>query len=167
MAEAAKKEVIGEAEVRQDLWSGLRQDMEAFIDAIEFEDELWTRPLLRGFTVFPGAGGMLLKPFGSLLSKDDLAAGWREPFLHYELDEERLAVTVELPGIEKEAVQLDVGPDHIRLQAKGKDRSYRAFLETGVLDPGRAKAVYKDGVLRIIVPIAAEPATRIRHIKVH
>lgn len=153
-----------------EVFAALRKQVDDFLGEVqEMQKGLLDAPWQRGFGVVPHRGGVQLRPFGSMLDRDALSRGWREPFMRHELDEEAemLRVWAEVPGVAREAIRLDVGPDHIRLEARGDESRYRAFLEPGMsLDPDHVEASCRDGVLRIEVPLRADEAKRVRHIKV-
>lgn len=94
---------------------------------------------------------------------------FREPLVDIEETENELKLTVELPGISKEDINIDVTVDTIIIKANKKEaieekkkgfyrteRSYRGFYRSMTLPcrvvPEKAEANYKDGILTIILP---------------
>ncbi len=154
----------------QDLRLHLKQQMDEALEQMEeFGKEVFRTPLMRGFGIHPHGDRLQLRPFGTLLDSKSRKGGWREPFITwtYNTDDNRLEANAELPGTRRDDIKLDVGPDHIRLEAKGDHSNYRAFLEPGLsLDPDRAEATYRNGVLRVEVRVQGEAAKRVRHVDV-
>ncbi len=156
-------------ESKGDLIASIRTQMDAMLDRMAgFEQQLLDAPLLQGLSIFPHLGQLELRPFGSLLESSALAEGWREPFLNWELeDDKRLLVNIELPGVKKEDINLDVGPDHLRLECEGEGCKYKAFLEPGMsLDPSHVNARYENGLLKLRIDLKADAAERVRHIAI-
>lgn len=88
-------------------------------------------------------------------------------------DENNVYVSIELPGVEKEDIDLRVDPDAIELKVESKKESseekegfrssrrsffkiYRRFTLPVEVDPDKAKATYKNGVLEIVAPKVSE-----------
>ena len=88
----------------------------------------------------------------------------------------------ELPGINKENIEVEVGENEILLKAKTekqeeqKGKTYRSEFRYGEytrrislpsnVDSSRAKAEYKDGILSITVPKANKEEENIKKIKI-
>ncbi|MCS7134768.1 MAG: Hsp20/alpha crystallin family protein [Candidatus Pacearchaeota archaeon] len=96
---------------------------------------------------------------------------FREPLVDMEETEDTLKLEIELPGISKEDIDIDVTHDSITIKAKKKEakeekkkgfyrveRSYKGFYRSMTLPckviPEKAEATYKDGILTIILPKA-------------
>lgn len=96
---------------------------------------------------------------------------FREPLADIEEMPEAVKVTVELPGIAKENIDIDVTPDKIRIKAEKKvaleekkkgyyhaERTYKGFYRELTLPctiiPEQVTAEYKEGLLTIILPKA-------------
>ncbi|MEM2933079.1 MAG: Hsp20/alpha crystallin family protein [Candidatus Pacearchaeota archaeon] len=107
---------------------------------------------------------------------------FREPLVDMEETENELKLSVELPGISKEDIDIDVTPDTITIKAKKKEaieekkkgfyraeRSYKGFYRSMTLPcrviPEKAEASYKDGILTITLP-KAEKKIATKKIKV-
>jgi len=115
---------------------------------------------------------------------DDFFSGWPErrkgllegewaPTIDVAETENDIVVTAELPGVEQDGVDITITDDILTLKGEKKEerevkkenyhrieRSYGSFqrsvnLPTGV-QSDKAKASYKDGVLKITVPKAEE-----------
>ncbi|MCX8193872.1 MAG: Hsp20/alpha crystallin family protein [Candidatus Pacearchaeota archaeon] len=107
---------------------------------------------------------------------------FREPLVDMEETENELKLMVELPGISKEDIDIDVTTDTITIKAKKKEaieekkkgfyraeRSYKGFYRSMTLPckviPEKAEANYKDGILTIVLP-KAEKKVATKKIKV-
>jgi HSP20 family protein len=104
----------------------------------------------------------------------------RQPFADIIDTGKEIKVTVELPGVDKENIQINATENMLEIKAEVKreeeekrgdylrrERSYRMFQRSFSLpaevDPSRAKATYKNGVLEITLPkIKEEKRTSIR-----
>ncbi len=154
---------------KPDFITSIRSQMDSMLEQLtKFENQLLDAPLLQGLSIFPHLGGLELRPFGNLLESSAIAEGWREPFLNWDIEDDKcLNVRVELPGVKKEDINLDVGPDHLRLECETAERKYKAFLEPGMsLDPAHVNARYEDGLLTLRIDLKAERAERVRHIPI-
>jgi HSP20 family protein len=103
-----------------------------------------------------------------------MEAAWAPPV---EVSERggQLVVRAELPGLAKKDVRVEVGEDALTIQGERRhereekrkgffrsERSYGSFfrqipLPEGI-DPGSAKAVFKDGILEVTMPAPPKPA---------
>ena len=99
-------------------------------------------------------------------------ATW-SPAIEVKQEADKLLVTAELPGLKKEDVQVNITEDMLSLEGERKqekeekregyyhsERSYGKFYRSIALPEGakadQAAADFKDGVLRISIPVAAE-----------
>jgi len=106
-------------------------------------------------------------------------SGWglRAPLSDIEDKGDKLLVTAELPGMDKEDIKINVDKDSITISAerKGKseekekdyyycERSYsgfrRSFALPSEIDPEDVEAEYKDGVLRVSMKKVSKEGTK-------
>ena len=100
-----------------------------------------------------GPGG---RPFGP---------GVREPLTDICAGDGNITVTAEMPGIEKEDIDLETGDDFLIIKVDKGDRRYYKELELpSKVVPGSARASYNNGVLEITMQKAAggKKGTRVR-----
>jgi len=98
-----------------------------------------------------------------------LGTDWRMPLSDIRETDEEVIVTVELPGVSKDDIQLKATEDSIEIRVetkklveeKGEDffrkeRSYRGFYRRITLPckviPEKAKAKYENGILEVRLP---------------
>jgi HSP20 family protein len=114
--------------------------------------------------------------------REAVGAGWGLMAADLRVEEDRVVVRLEIPGMEREDLQIDVDQDLLsvsgekRVERESGEGNYRlmqcaygSFRRELVLpcpvDAARSQARYRDGVLRIEMP-RTEPA-RGRRITVH
>lgn len=106
--------------------------------------------------------------YGVLRNPEARVSSWAPPVDIYET-EDSYQIAVELPGVKKEDVALEVKESVLSIRGERRsekevseknvhrvERQYgafqRAFKLPANIDAGRVKAVYKDGVLEITLP---------------
>jgi HSP20 family protein len=78
--------------------------------------------------------------------------GGREPITDIIEGDKNISVTVELPGVEREDIDLDVAEDMITIKVDTEQRKYYKEVEMPCkVKPDTTKATYKNGVLDITV----------------
>jgi HSP20 family protein len=68
---------------------------------------------------------------------------------------ERLMIEVEMPGVNKSDIRLDMRSDSLCVSApRGKDAEYSScFVLSHEVEPDKTEAKYENGLLRIFSPI--------------
>lgn len=130
-------------------------------------------PFVYGFSMRVGPDGVpRLQPFGSTLAQGPFnpAQGQvgvvpegREPLSDLQESEKEIAVTVELPGAEKEDVNLHVTEELVTVRVeKGKRYAARIRLPAPV-EPSSAKATFKNGILDLALrkKASSDPGHRV------
>ncbi len=162
---AQKKEAaLTPARVARDPFSLLRQ-MTSELDRA-FDDSSW--PSFR----WPS--------FGTIALPD--AANWSPQIDVFERDN-RLVTKVDLPGMKKEDVKVEVADGHLAISGERKseaeekkdnfyrsERSYGSFCRAVPLPEGvkveDVKATFADGVLEVSVPLPARPEVKARKVEI-
>ncbi|OGP69147.1 MAG: hypothetical protein A2170_03875 [Deltaproteobacteria bacterium RBG_13_53_10] len=69
--------------------------------------------------------------------------------------EGRLGIEVQLPGVEKKDISLEMRNDSFCVSApRGEEAEYSGcFLLTHAVEPGKAEARYENGLLKVFAPI--------------
>jgi len=113
----------------------------------------------------------------SLPSKGIKPFNYREPLLDVVDRGKELLVQAELPGINKEDIEIDINEDTLTIKASKKkliteekegyfyqERDYAGYYRTVPLptkvDPDKVKAKCNNGVLEIILPKISEEVSR-------
>ena len=64
-------------------------------------------------------------------------------------EKEKYKIFVELPGVEKEKVALDVAEDSVEIKTDDEKNFYKMIYLDLPVDPDSAKASYKNGILTL------------------
>ncbi len=125
--------------------------------ATSMEGDLQHNPntIYYGYQVNVGPDGKPhVKEFGNVrpTRRGTFELGSREPFVETLVDDKEnvLKVVAEMPGVQKEDIQLLVRDNSLSIKAQNKDRNYdtEVPLEQPV-DAGETKASYNNGVLEV------------------
>ncbi len=84
----------------------------------------------------------------------------REPYVDVVVDdkEQALKVVAEMPGVQKEDIQIQATEDSLNIKATNKDRNYDTTVPlNNRVDPSSARASYRNGVLEVTLKLK-EPA---------
>jgi HSP20 family protein len=81
----------------------------------------------------------------------------REPLVDIFEDKDAVKMYVELPGIEKDDIQLNVAGGHAEIKAKNFYK--QAALPTKDVEVDKVSACYKNGVLQVTIPKKAKPVS--------
>jgi len=143
---------------------GLLRQMTSELDRV-FDEPFW-RSFRRPFQPVPAAGGMTWSPEIEVFEKDH-----------------RLVTKVDLPGMKKEDVKVEVTDDHLAISGERKseteekkdafyrsEREYGSFYRVVPLPEGvkleDVKATFADGVLEVSVPLPAKPEAKVRKVEI-
>ncbi len=108
---------------------------------------------------------------------------FREPLADIEESENEIVLTIELLGVSKEDINLQITRDSIKIKAERKkaeevrkkgfyraERSYKGFYRAMSLptpiDINAVRTEYKEGILKIIMPKLVRKAVEARKIKI-
>ncbi|MHC1624495.1 MAG: Hsp20/alpha crystallin family protein [Methermicoccaceae archaeon] len=125
-------------------------------------------PIVYGWSVEVGPDGVpRIETFGNVKSTPagPMLGDAREPFGTTVVDNEKnlLYITVELPGISKEDVNLFATEDKVTVEAKNKDgtrKFYKEFVDIPPIDVNSAKPVYNNGVLDVTFKLKGDTAKK-------
>ncbi|NLI74532.1 MAG: Hsp20/alpha crystallin family protein [Euryarchaeota archaeon] len=112
------------------------------------------QPMIYGFSMRVGPDGKpRIQQFGNTTPPQaQEVAGQREPLTDIIEEEDAVRVIVELPGVDKDDIQLRVEDYLLDIEVDREDRKFYKQLELPCpVDPENAEATYKNGVLEIIL----------------
>ncbi len=73
----------------------------------------------------------------------------REPLVDVMAEKDKYKIFVELPGVDKGNVKLDVADDSVEVSTNDEKKFYKMIRLESTIDPDSAKASYKNGVLTL------------------
>jgi HSP20 family protein len=149
------------------------QDLDQMIDSlVKSAESLGNNSVYYGYQANIGPDGKPhVREFGNLkpTRRGTFELGSREPFVDVvENDKEQtLKVVAEMPGVQKENIELQATEDSLTIKAKNHERNYETSvpLERAVL-PDSAKASYRNGVLEVVLKTKEAPQPKGTNIKV-
>ncbi|MEM1991263.1 MAG: Hsp20/alpha crystallin family protein [Nitrososphaerota archaeon] len=77
-------------------------------------------------------------------------SGIREPLLNVLEQDEEIVVLAEVPGAEKEKIEIEAREDSLTISASNHNRKYyKELILPAKVDPKSGRAIYKNGLLEI------------------
>jgi HSP20 family protein len=73
----------------------------------------------------------------------------REPLVDIMEEKEKYKIFIELPGVDKEKVELDVADTSVQVKTEDDKKFYKLIELESAVDPDSAKASYKNGILTL------------------
>jgi len=73
----------------------------------------------------------------------------REPFVDVMDEKDKYKIFVELPGVEKQNVKLDVTEDSVEIKTEDDKKFYKMLYLDSAVDVDNAKASYKNGIMTL------------------
>jgi HSP20 family protein len=116
-------------------------------------------PIVYGYSVTIGPDGKpVVREFGNV--KSGRGAPWkalqdkREPLVDVVSSEKEVRVIAEMPGVNKEDINLTVRAKSLTISVEKQDRPYYKELDLpGIVDPKKAKSTYNNGILEVTIPL--------------
>lgn len=118
-------------------------------------------PIVYGYSVTIGPDGKpVVREFGNVRSGE--GRSWkaiqdkREPLVDVVSSGKEVRVIAEMPGVNKEDIDVTVNENSMTISVDREDRGYYKELALpGIVDPKGAKSTYNNGVLEVTVPLRA------------
>lgn len=131
-------------------FAGMRDMMNEVMEQAMKANQDPTKPFVYGFQLRVGPDGRpRLTHFGDQKTLVPGAEPAREPLCDVVEGDKEVAVTVELPGVEKKDIRLHVAAERVTLEVDAP-RRYRKVLDLPCrVRPDSAQATYKNGVLDV------------------
>ena len=104
-----------------------------------------------GFPIFEDFGNTRMKPYGKKGEKPTVDTS-REPLTDINETDDQIAITVELPGVNKEDIDINVMEDKVEVNVKTESRKYFKSIDlTSMVENESSKATYKNGILDLVL----------------
>jgi HSP20 family protein len=152
-----------------DEFEEMRRRMDAMMEGfMSGEMEQIGQPMIYGFSMRVGPDGKpRIQEFGNTTPPRTDEAGRREPLTDIIEEKDTVRVIVELPGVEKDDIQLRAEDRFLDIEVDREDRKFSKQVELPcAVDSDGADASYKNGVLEITLKRTA-PKKRGRSIKIN
>jgi len=113
------------------------------------------KAFVHGFNITRGSDGKpRVQEFGNRSIKSENGESKiseeREPLTDIIEGDEDVAVTVEIPGVEKENIDLNVNEDNLEITVDAPQRKYHKIIDLPCdVKPKTTKATYKNGILDV------------------
>jgi HSP20 family protein len=128
----------------------LERDIQEAVRGALAEGGILARPFVAGFSMKVGPEGRpSIEFFGDDPQAND---GYRSPIHEQILDEKQgtLKLVFDIPGVEKEGIQISATESSVLVTAEGGNRKYKSEVRLrSEVDPDTGKAEYRNGVLEI------------------
>lgn len=114
-------------------------------------------PYVYGFSMSIGPDGKpRIREFGNVrptrYGRAEIT-GAREPFTDIMEEQDKLRIILEIPGVEKGDIKVDVSEAELTVKAERGDRRYEKRVPLpGDVDTTRVKAKYNNGILEVVIP---------------
>ena len=131
----------------------LQNDVEQSFKELQNFGDFESRPLIYGFTMSLGPDG---EPVVRTFGDKEIKTGCREPVYEQfvKTDTDELIVTVEMPGIDRDDIELNVSDSKLIIATPNVERRYKADIDLKVqVDPQSAKASYRNGILSVTLRV--------------
>jgi HSP20 family protein len=94
--------------------------------------------------------------------------GVRQPLVDTVLNEKEntLTITAEMPGIDKENIQVNLGDQSVSIHAEKGDKKYHTDIPVNVELADSAKAIYTNGILELKIKLKESSKPKGKTIKV-
>jgi len=132
------------------------------------EDSDFPQPFVWGLSFNRDSeGNTKIEKFGNLRDRSGsprVDNSIREPLTDVMIEDEQIRIIIEIPGVEKENINISSTSSYFKLKANAPGREYIKEIDLPVkVKPETAKAKFKNGVLEVVFQkkILEEPSTRI------
>jgi len=104
-----------------------------------------------GFPVFEDFGNTRIRPFGKEGEKPTVDTR-REPLTDINETDNQIAITVELPGVNKEDIDINVMEEKVEVNVKTESRKYFKSIDLkSPVETDSSKATYTNGILDLVL----------------
>lgn len=125
-------------------------------------------PIVYGYSVTIGPDGKpVVREFGNVKKGD--GGSWkqiqdkREPLVDLVTSAKDIRVIAELPGVQKEDIEVKIGEKSLTISVDRVDRRYFKELELPAeVEPNGAKSSYNNGILELTIPLKSPKTKGVR-----
>ncbi|AGK61425.1 Molecular chaperone (small heat shock protein) [Archaeoglobus sulfaticallidus PM70-1] len=112
-----------------------------------------SKPIIRGFSIRIGPDGKPeIKEFGTKFEGGIKGIEERKPLIDVMETDEEVQIIAEMPGVNKEDIDLNATETTLEIKADGENRKYFETVELPAeVIPESAKARYNNGVLEVVM----------------
>ena len=104
-----------------------------------------------GFPIFEEFGNTKIRPFRNQ-GEEPVVDTSREPLTDINESEDQIAITVELPGVNKEDIDINVMEDRVEVNVKTESRKYFKSIDLkSLVETESSKATYTNGILDLVL----------------
>ena len=104
-----------------------------------------------GFPVFEDFGNTRIRPFKNQ-GENPVVDTRIEPITDINETDDQVAITVELPGVNKEDIDINVMEDKVEVNVKTESRKYFKSIDlTSLVETESSKATYTNGILDLVL----------------
>jgi len=139
-----------EFDIFDEIFERIMRDFEEMFRRFEKGGEI--RPIIRGFSIRIGPDGKPeIKEFGTKPEIREKGIEERKPLIDIIETDDEVQVIAEMPGVNKEDIDLNATEKSLEIKAEGENRRYHELVELPCeVIPDSAKARYNNGVLEVI-----------------
>ena len=160
----------------------MRKQMDNLMrDAVEgnLPDHATKNPFVFGFSVSTGPDGVpkfedfgntRIRPFSSSKtgSKEATVDTSREPLTDVNETDTEIAITVELPGVAKEDIDINVAETKVEVKVETESRNYFKKIElSNEVQSKSSKATYTNGILDLVLKKKISEKVKVTKVKVN
>jgi len=148
-----EKEKEGRApEDLEELFVKLQEVVTAIVSRLDVESPKGKHPFVYGLQIKVSSDGEPhIQEFGDILpAPDRIMAGKREPLTEMSEKDGEICVTLEIPGVQEEQIEVEAKETKLIISVDSGDISYYKEIETDTeVDPKSISMTYVNGVLDI------------------
>ncbi|AAB89949.1 archaeal heat shock protein Hsp20 [Archaeoglobus fulgidus] len=133
-----------------DIFERMMRDIEEIFRKAESGE---IKPIVRGFSIRIGPDGKPeIREFGTKPTIKETGIEERRPLVDVIETDNEIQVIAEMPGVNKDDIELNATETTLEIRAEGENRKYYETVELPAeVDPDSAKARYNNGVLEVIL----------------
>ena len=151
------KDLDGFEEIFREFEHEMNDDLVNMINKIESEDRHRSEPFIYGYSINIDENGKAeINEFGNIKSSSEgeenlKVSESREPLVDIIEGKNAVTVVIELPGVEKSDIKVEIKESIILVTTINSKNYYKEIPLTGKIIANSARARYNNGILEIII----------------